>query len=466
MNLNFIRKNLLGSGAYGSVYKTNFENKEYAVKKYLGTKNGAWNQTALRELVCMTIVPRHPSLMKLEFARQSEQGTLLFFPKLISSLYFHLKHTLSGHASKEDVLKWSCQIMKGISHMHSHGFIHRDIKLENILIDASGNAIIGDFGMARFLSKDCHPPLSKEVCSLWTRPPELFIDTNILYDDRIDSWSLGCVMLALAAGKYVFRSTSTEGTIMPSIYSLLGIGETKKAGYLKKTVQEQLKSLKSASGRTDLPDYFYETILSLLNIDFNTRSRVIDVSNKYSTLFYDFDETVKEDLFVLNVSKCFTPKTSEFTSNKSSHKLLIASWIWDTCATLRLHVTTSFFALFCWLKYSPNFSETICAAACCSLVCKLNEVRCFSPSTWSKTVNCSVNELISAENEIVFLSRGHLLPYFTMENLQEIAAAFLFLASTDLDLKEIYEISKNFKDSENWQKYRLNLPKITKFAEK
>ena len=42
--------------------------------------------------------------------------------------------------------------MEGLAYCHSIGIVHRDIKLDNILLDGHGNVKIGDFGLSRILS--------------------------------------------------------------------------------------------------------------------------------------------------------------------------------------------------------------------------------------------------------------------------------------------------------------------------
>jgi serine/threonine protein kinase len=466
-NVDFSRVNLLGCGAYGSVYKATIDSVPCAVKRYIGTKD-RWSQTAIREFVSMSTIPCHHNIMGIEFAHENETGVCLVFPRLNSSLYGYIKNELKGKVPCNLVLKWSEQILSAVSHIHEHGFIHRDVKMENVLLDIDNNAYIGDFGMARFVPREnLNPAMSREVCSLWTRPPELFSEQIAIYDDRVDSWSVGCVMLAMAAGRYVFRSMSTNSSVMPSVYAILGIGDEKKRGcYVKKTESEQIEALRSAANRTDLPIEFFEAVLKLLTVDPFIRARVKEVSKTFSDL-YPQDIPIKL-LKITNIPRgSILPFREDVMINSNiSTKKQIANWIWDTCITLRVHQSTALLSLICWMRFTSlcprHITEAQYAAASCSLICKINEVKCFSPSTWSKSVACKVSLIQEAESFLVKNSKGNLM-IKCGESISSIAATFLFLVLTDMTVNDALVHSKRPHEYPDWELMRLNLPRVSKY---
>lgn len=95
------------------------------------------------------------------------------------------------------------QLTKAIAHCHSHGICHRDIKLQNILLEnthANAQIKLIDFGNAARFHGNC--PLTKIVGTTYTVAPEVFKRN---YDERCDIWSIGVVAYILLCGKRPFE---------------------------------------------------------------------------------------------------------------------------------------------------------------------------------------------------------------------------------------------------------------------
>eukprot|EP01129_Flabellula_baltica_P004523 TRINITY_DN1579_c0_g1_i2.p1 TRINITY_DN1579_c0_g1~~TRINITY_DN1579_c0_g1_i2.p1 ORF type:complete len:338 (+),score=88.13 TRINITY_DN1579_c0_g1_i2:366-1379(+) len=99
----------------------------------------------------------------------------------------------------EGQISYICrETLKGLLYIHHHHRIHRDIKSDNILLGIDGSIKIADFGYAAQLTQDRDKRTTIVGTPYWMAP-ELIRGEN--YDQRVDVWSLGIMMLEMAEGE-------------------------------------------------------------------------------------------------------------------------------------------------------------------------------------------------------------------------------------------------------------------------
>ena len=98
----------------------------------------------------------------------------------------------------KDAFQITSGILSGLSALHSSGFIHRDLKPQNILIDDKKQPVIGDFGSVKSVPQgDCL--ISESGHSILYRPPEAF--GSFRYSYRSDIYQVGIALFQLLVGQ-------------------------------------------------------------------------------------------------------------------------------------------------------------------------------------------------------------------------------------------------------------------------
>ena len=114
-----------------------------------------------------------------------------------------------GKLSWREALHFITQIMKGLSHAHSRGIIHRDIKPHNIMVLRDGSIKVADFGIAR---------LTSTAQSVHYISPEQARGSHI--DARSDIYSAGVVLYEMITGRLPYEGDSPVAVAIQHINSV------------------------------------------------------------------------------------------------------------------------------------------------------------------------------------------------------------------------------------------------------
>ena len=106
---------------------------------------------------------------------------------------------------EELIWHYLIQMSQGLQYLHERRILHRDIKPQNIMLDAHNNVKIGDLGFGRLLATGEHHVRSGVGTPLYFSP-ELCQEKP--YNEKTDMWALGCLVYELAAQRTPFTAAN------------------------------------------------------------------------------------------------------------------------------------------------------------------------------------------------------------------------------------------------------------------
>lgn len=93
------------------------------------------------------------------------------------------------------------QLCLALAYIHEQGIVHRDLKLENILLDADGRVKLSDFGFTREFEP--HQLMNTRCGTQAYSAPEM-LDRRRYVGEKVDIWSMGVILYALVCGSLPF----------------------------------------------------------------------------------------------------------------------------------------------------------------------------------------------------------------------------------------------------------------------
>ncbi|EDW83251.2 uncharacterized protein Dwil_GK22761, partial [Drosophila willistoni] len=208
--ISYTDSKVIGNGSFGVVFQAKLvpSNELVAIKKVHQDR-----RFKNRELQIMRKL-KHDNIVTLRYFFYSSGEkrdevylnlVMEYMPETLYKVerqYARAKQTLPVNY----VRLYMYQLLRSMAFLHSLGFCHRDIKPQNMLLDAeSGILKLCDFGSAKQLING--EPNVSYICSRYYRAPELIFGATD-YSTKIDMWSAGCVLAELLLGQLIFPGES------------------------------------------------------------------------------------------------------------------------------------------------------------------------------------------------------------------------------------------------------------------
>ncbi|XP_034763460.2 ribosomal protein S6 kinase-related protein-like isoform X1 [Acipenser ruthenus] len=190
----------IAKGSYGPILKVKDRQKEKtcAVKVLLKSeilRQGVLEQS--KEEVIIQRLVQHPFLHDLQDCWQTLRH-LFIMCEYCSTGDLHTYWSMIGQFGEDAVQVFAAELGSAVGFLHDFGIIHRDIKMENVLLNDRGHLRLADFGLSRRLERGGK---AYTICgTMQYMAPEVL--SGGPYNHAADWWSLGILLFSLAAGKF------------------------------------------------------------------------------------------------------------------------------------------------------------------------------------------------------------------------------------------------------------------------
>lgn len=203
----FVLLRVVGKGAFGRVRIVQHkQTKELYALKYID-KSRCSKMKAVSNIIQERRLLEdvdHPFVVNMRYAFQDDENCFFVLDLMLGGdLRFHLDRLKV--LPEETIQLYVAEIASGLSYLHHKKIVHRDIKPDNILLDAKGHAHITDFNVAVYHPED--RLLSNVAGSKAYMAPEILLRKGYTYG--VDWWSLGVMVFELAFGRRPFHGRKT-----------------------------------------------------------------------------------------------------------------------------------------------------------------------------------------------------------------------------------------------------------------
>src|SRR5579859_3419740 len=204
----------LGEGGMGTVYKARDKELDRLVALKVIRPDLARNPAIIQRFKQELILARqvtHRNVVRI-FDLGEADGIKFITMEFIEGK--DLRSLLLEHKkfSPEEAAEIIRQVCLALDTAHSEGVIHRDLKPQNIMRDASGRIVVMDFGLARSLESDGMTQTGALIGTMEYMSPEQGLGQEL--DQRSDLFTLGLIFYELLSGQVPYKADSALASLL------------------------------------------------------------------------------------------------------------------------------------------------------------------------------------------------------------------------------------------------------------
>ena len=206
----YLIESLIGVGGMANVYKGRDIRTNNAIAVKVLKEEFLDNEELVRrfknESKAISILD-HPNIVKVYDVSVTDQLQYIVMEYIDGiTLKEYLKQR-GGALTWKEVIHFATQVLSALEHAHSKGIVHRDVKPQNIMLQADGSIKMMDFGIARFSRAQSQTVSDKAIGSVHYISPEQAKGDHT--DARTDIYSVGVMLYEMLSGHLPFDGSGT-----------------------------------------------------------------------------------------------------------------------------------------------------------------------------------------------------------------------------------------------------------------